>query len=262
VTANWPIPLRFGPWLLSQRLAVSAMSEVWLGHRADDATPCAVKRVLPIHRNDATILGLFQHEIRVMQRLDDVHLPRLLSHGEARGVPWLAMPFYRGASLRTLLAMGPLAVEPARWLMAELADALAAVHRAGLVHADVSPDNVHICADGEVLLLDFGIAVEQGSTAVLRRGKACYASTEQVAGAPLTAATDWFAFGRILAQLGVRDRDLRAHEADATAATAVLRAHVAHVQSLGETQVWQAAEVRGEVVTDPGLDKGATTARP
>ena len=249
------------------------MSEVWLGHRADDATPCAVKRVLPIHRTDAAILGLFQHEIRLMQRLDDVHLPRLLTHGEARGVPWLAMPFYRGASLRTLLTTGPLASETARWLVAELADALVAVHRSGLVHADVAPDNVHICADGEVLLLDFGIAVERGSATSLRRGKARYASPEQLAGAPLTERTDLFALQRMLVELGVDGGQpmlevesvaaaLRSGVIDVSHAREELQARVANVQCGDVTPHLFGAELRGEAVTDPGVDKGATTAQP
>jgi serine/threonine protein kinase len=278
MTAAWPDPLPFGPWFLVRRLALSRMSDVWLGHRAGDLgqcagdpTLCVIKRMLPIGRDDATIRALFQREIEVMQHISHPGVPRLLDTGEARGVPWLAMPFHPGASLQAILAEGPVAGNAALWLAAELAATLAAVHTAGIVHADVSPDNVLLCADGRVLLLDFGIAVACGQHAPARRGKAHYASPEQVTGAPLTPRTDLFAFGKILKELGIDHAPpledatsvataLRARVADPHHARAHLQARVAHLQPRAVEVVWQAAELRGEAVTDPGEDDGATVA--
>ena len=266
----WPTPLPFGPWLLEERLAVSAMSEVWLGRRVEDATPRVIKRMLPIYRRDAMIRRLFRGEIRAMQRLADARLPRLLDHGEARGVLWLAMPHYPGASLRALLAQGPLKAAAACWLGAELADAVASLHGAGLVHADVSPENVQVGLDGRVLLLDLGIAVALGHSAPAHRGRVQYASPEQIAGLPLTEQTDLLALRKVLTELRVESASagldalslasaLRARVPDPHRACAELAARVASVQPRRDRPVWQAAELRGEAVTDPGVDDGATT---
>ncbi len=272
MTSGWPEPLQFGPWLLERRLAVSAMSEVWLGQRLGDTQTCAVKRVLPIHRGDATILALFRHEADVMRMLDDIRVPRLLDEGEVRGVPWLSMPYYPGASLQALSAEVQLAGNAARWLAGEVALALAAVHAAGQVHADVAPDNVLICTDGRVLLLDLGIAVPRGCRAPVRRGKAQYASPEQIGGEPLTEQTDLYALGKILLALGLDDAPtaydaaalaqwLHAEVPDPVAAKAQLARLVSAVKTTVTPSPWEAAELRGEVVTDPVADEGATQTR-
>ena len=269
MSAVWPQPLPFGPWLLSQRLALSAMSDVWLGHREGEEKPCAIKRMLPMRRDDAELRALFAREIAVMQRFRHEGLPQLLESGEAQGVPWLAMPFYPGVSLQALLADGPLPENAALWLATELAAILAVVHAAGLVHADISPDNVHIGAEGRVMLLDFGIAVARGQLGPIHRGKSRYASPEQVAGLPLTEQTDWFAFAKLLTELGLAAAvvptdvagSLRAQVADGGLAQAELQRRVVRLQPDTRQALWQAAELRGEAVTDPGVDAGATILR-
>lgn len=316
MTQARPTPLRFGPWLLDERLGVGGMSEVWRArHRARDGE-FAVKRLLPMFRQDAVLRGQFLHEIACLQRVHGPFLPQLLGHGDVGALPWLAMPLYTGTTLRALLASGPLPERAALGLVAELAAALATVHAAGLVHCDVSPGNVQVTADGAVVLLDFGIAQEAGAPAVAATrsvpGKPAYLSPEQIARRPLDGRSDLFAVGSLLVELltggppflrANREVTLRAvqacevprlegisvparrliqdllvvaaEERCQTAKTlrrrasalagepahvrAELAARVAAVPPPTAAKDWQAAELRGETVTDPALDAGATT---
>ncbi len=318
MTQAWPSPIEFGPWLLDERLGVGGTSEVWRARHEAMPGDFAVKRLLPVSRDDAAAAERFAHEISCMQRVCHPRLPPLVAHGDVAGILWLAMPAYSGATLRRLLALGPLPVDLTLALVAELADGLATLHAAGLVHCDVSPDNVQVTADGEVVLLDLGIAQEMGTpSAVVGRsvpGRAAYFSPEQQARQPLDGRSDLFAMGSMLTELltgtapflrSTREQTLHAvhagelpsltgmpasvrrlvHELLApkaeqrcpTAAElhrqatllageppclrAELRARVAALPPLVAAATWQAAEMRGEIVTDPAMDDGATVAR-
>ncbi len=317
MTLAWPTPLHFGPWLLDARLGLGGTSEVWRARHVDKPGEFALKRLLPIFRDDATVNALFHRETRLLQLLDSPRLPRLLARGTCNDIPWLAMPLYAGASLRALLHDGPMSTHEAYWLAAELAEALADLHAAGVVHCDVSPGNVQITRDGQVVLLDLGIAQRLGADEPLDtlalRGKSPYLSPEQVARQPLDARSDLFALGSVLVELltgtppfarpersatlaavlavawqgpmrlpeAVRPlvvallaavpgqradsaralaRQLRGLVADVPRARAQVIARVAAVPLRVEAPIWQAAELRGEPVTNPGMDAGATVA--
>src|SRR5690606_37636203 len=93
------------------------------------------------------------------------------SAGAERGLAYLVMDFVDGESLRDVLRRGPLARSEARALAAELARALAHVHRAGVVHRDLKPANVLVRAeDGAPLLTDFGMAALRGARTLTRTG--------------------------------------------------------------------------------------------
>lgn len=90
-----------------------------------------------------------------------------------------------------------------RDILAQLAQALHALHSAGMVHRDLKPSNVRVAADGRVILMDFGIVAERGQRtapelAGSTMGTPSYMAPEQVEGAPATAAADWYAFGVML----------------------------------------------------------------
>ena len=317
MTLAWPTPLQFGAWLLDARLGLGGTSEVWRARQVDKPGEFALKRLLPMFRDDATVNALFHRETRLLQRLDSPRLPRLLTHGTCHDIPWLAMPLYSGASLRALLHDGPVSPLEAYWLASEVAEALADLHAAGVVHCDVSPGNVQITRDGRVVLLDLGIAQRLGADepidTLALRGKSPYLSPEQVARQPLDARCDLFALGSVLVELltgtppfarpersatlaavlavawegptllpevvrplvagllvaapGQRAasartlaRQLRGLVADVPGVRAQVIARVAAVPLPVEAAIWQAAELRGEPVTNPGVDAGATVA--
>lgn len=115
----------------------------------------------------------FRREAALLARVDHRGVPRVYDVGEVGGRPYLIMELLDGAPLADLLARRPLDERACTRLGLDLAAALAAVHRIGLVHRDITPANVMIAADGAARLIDFGLAV---------RGRDEYEDTDGAAG--------------------------------------------------------------------------------
>src|SRR5690606_18911310 len=102
----------------------------------------------------------FAREAAALARVDHPHVLRVHAALETERGPCLVSELIEGESLEALLARGPLEPEQARALVATLADAVAAVHAAGLLHRDLKPSNVLVREGGAPVLLDFGLARE------------------------------------------------------------------------------------------------------
>jgi eukaryotic-like serine/threonine-protein kinase len=142
-------------------------------------------------------------EIRVLQRLTHPHLVRLYDSGHGPdGERFIAMPLIRGTTLAKLVAAGPLSPTRMKQIGKALADALAHVHRLGIVHRDIKPGNVLLDQDGTAYLADFGFAHIVGGPALTDTGcvvgTAGYLAPEQAEGLPLTPAVDIYALGLVL----------------------------------------------------------------
>ena len=98
-------------------------------------------------------------EARAASALDHPHIGTIYEIGEADDQPFIAMAYYEGETLATRLARGPLPIAEVARLVAQVADALDAAHRAGIVHRDLKPSNLMLTAAGHVKVLDFGIAM-------------------------------------------------------------------------------------------------------
>jgi serine/threonine-protein kinase len=159
------------------------------------------------HRPDAD-RGQLEREARLAVALQGPGVVRVYDASFADG--WLAIEWIPRGSLRDLIASGQAQERTpiARWAK-PLARALARVHSAGLVHADVKPSNVLLRSLEEPVLCDFGIAVPSGAPS--EGGSAGYLSAERIAGKPVTPADDVYAFGRVLedALVGVTDREMQ-----------------------------------------------------
>jgi serine/threonine-protein kinase len=150
-------------------------------------------------------LNRYRNEIDIAARLQHPGLQRLLSDPNA---PFIVFEYVEGESLRTYLKNhGPLPVDEVLSIGARLADILQYVHEQGIVHRDVKPENVIIGPDGQITLMDFGIALRQASRgftlshlthAVGTRG---YMAPEQVRGERGDARTDVYALGVVLYEL-------------------------------------------------------------
>jgi diguanylate cyclase (GGDEF)-like protein len=143
----------------------------------------------------------FRREAALLAGLDHPGLPRVHHAGTASGRPYLVMELLAGQSLRDLLRSGPLGEVRAVELATEIADALGAAHRAGLVHRDIKPDNIMIMSDGSARVIDFGLAGRAGqvagSTAV---GTFTYSAPEQTGmlRRPVDGRADLYALGVML----------------------------------------------------------------
>ena len=141
------------------------------------------------------------NEARAAARVDHPGLVRIYDVAREGQVLWIVMEALSGRSLAQILAVdGPLPIHRATDVGLQLLDVLKAVHRAGIVHRDVKPANVHLCADGRVVLTDFGIASFAGSETNpdTLGGSPGYLSPEQVQGSTPEPASDLFSFGATL----------------------------------------------------------------
>lgn len=209
-----PMLASFGRYEILGRLARGGMAEVYLARdTAADGTArhLVLKKVLPEMEDDQEFKRLFLDEGQLAVRLYHPNVCHVYECGEIEGTAYLAMEWLYGPTLRTLMRKaGPqqgVPVPVGAWMMAQVAAALEYVHHArgvdgkplNIVHRDVSPHNIMLSWDGEVKLLDFGIAktTKAGSTAASGRleGKAGYMSPEQARGLSLDARSDVFALG-------------------------------------------------------------------
>lgn len=208
-------PISFGDYLLLERIGIGGTAEVFRaarrGRRPGEPL-VALKRLLAWLAEDAEISRLFLREVGALSRIDHPAVVRLLDQGQVGALPYLVMPLLDGCSLRQLLrgasgdesARAPLELSEALWLTAQLASGLAAAHRQGIVHRDVSPTNVQVTGQGQVLLLDFGIARVAGLALTTQghnlKGKWAYLSPEQIAGGSIDGRSDLFALGSVLVE--------------------------------------------------------------
>lgn len=198
---------RLGPWRLGERLGSGGMGEVWLGRRDDGAyTGEAAVKVLKRGMDSAAVLARFAQEQQALARLTHPHIAHLLDAGRtADGLPYFVMERVRGVPIDK--ACEGRALEQRLRLFLQLADAVAHAHRNLLVHRDLKPNNVLVTDEGQVKLLDFGIAKALDpfdgadgthTMAGERPFTPHYASPEQVRGEPVSTATDIYSLGVLL----------------------------------------------------------------
>ena len=172
------------------------MAVVWLARDLKHERPVAIKILRP---ELGAVIGpdRFRREIRVTAALQHPHILPLHDSGECAGLLYYVMPYVTGETLRARLAReGPLSLDEALRLAAEVGGALGHAHRHGVVHRDVKPENV-LLADGQALVADFGIArgaeSERLTETGMSLGTPAYMSPEQGAGDGVDARSDQYA---------------------------------------------------------------------
>jgi serine/threonine-protein kinase len=201
-----------GIYELDERIASGGMGEVYRGHNIETNDPVAIKIVLPEFARDPTILALFRKEASILFHLSHDAIVRyhVFTVDPGIGRPYMAMEFVNGVSLVDLMDGGPMALEDVRKLCIRLASGLATAHEAGVIHRDLSPDNV-IVVGGKVdraKIIDFGIArsANVGGETLLGgkfAGKYNYVSPEQLGlyGGDVTDRSDIYSLGLVLAAM-------------------------------------------------------------
>ncbi|MDX6764772.1 serine/threonine-protein kinase, partial [Streptomyces sp. F8] len=172
-----------------------------------DGRLVAVKQVLAHFADDAGFRARFRREVTASRKVSAAYTAAVIDADPDAPTPWLASVFVAGPSLGAAVkAVGVLPEDVVRRLAAGLTSALAEIHRAGLVHRDLKPDNVLLAEDG-VRVIDLGIArategEPDGDTGLTRTGfvvgSPAYMSPEQAEGKPLTPASDVFSLGSVL----------------------------------------------------------------
>ena len=194
-----------GRYRMGAPLAAGGMGEVWVARDPLLDRPVAVKVLGGALAGDGRAAERLRREARAAARLDHPNIARVLDLGEHDGRPYLVMELLEGESLAGRIdRAGPMAPGEAARVVAAVADALQAAHRAGVVHRDVKPGNVFLTAEGEVKVLDFGIASAAGEADLTTGdllGTAAYLAPERALGRPATPAADIYSLGVVLYEL-------------------------------------------------------------
>jgi serine/threonine-protein kinase len=144
---------------LLQKLGEGGMGAVYKAHQISLDRVVAVKVPFRHLAKDASFVGRFYREARVMARLDHPHILRCYSVGEENGWHYLAMEFIDGASMQSWLEkLGKLSVPDALHVTLACAHALQHAHDQGMVHRDIKPDNILVTTKGIVKVADMGLA--------------------------------------------------------------------------------------------------------
>jgi serine/threonine-protein kinase len=200
-----------GIYEIDQQIGAGGMGEIYRGHAIQTGDPIAIKMMLPELAENEAALALFRKEASALHYLQHEAIVRyyVFTVEPQLQRPYLAMEFVDGRSLSDILQSGPLTFEAARSLMQRLAVGLQAAHERGIIHRDVSPDNVLI-PGGDVArakIIDFGIArsTNLGQGTVIGSGfagKHNYVSPEQLGlfGGNVTAKSDIYSLGLVLVE--------------------------------------------------------------
>ncbi|MBI5481214.1 MAG: serine/threonine protein kinase [Deltaproteobacteria bacterium] len=228
-------PQRFGPYLLERRLAVGGMGELFLARRVAPQGPnggvagrqCVLKRILPDLTESDEFVARFHDEAAIAVRLRHENIVRVFEVGICDGRHYLALEQVDGPDLRRLLsacwrAQRRLPVAVAVYIAHEALGALAYAHHLrdstghtlDLVHRDVSPSNVLVSRQGDVKLIDFGLAKTRAAAVSTRPnvlfGKVGYLSPEQARSWPVDLRSDLYSAGAILHELLTGERLVQA----------------------------------------------------
>jgi hypothetical protein len=198
-----------GIYEIDQMIGAGGMGEVYKCHEIQTGAAVAIKMLLPDMAENEAALALFRREAAALHHLPHDAIVRyfLFSVEPVLQRPYLAMEFVDGRSLSDILADGPLTFEALLKLMRRIASGLQAAHERGIIHRDVSPDNI-IVPLGDVTrakIIDFGIArsTQMGDKTIIGSGfagKDNYVSPEQVGlyGGEVTAKSDIYSLGLLL----------------------------------------------------------------
>jgi serine/threonine protein kinase len=196
-----------GLFEIDAKIASGGMGEVFRGHEIMSGHPIAIKIVLSELAKDETIVGLFNKEARILRDFNHPAIVRYMAFGTdpVIGRPYLVMEFIDGPSLSERLESGPLELEEAKHLFGRLASGLDAAHQLGVVHRDISSDNI-ILANGLVSnakIIDFGIARTTKGVTLLEgkfAGKYNFVSPEQLGlfNSVISEATDIYSLGLLM----------------------------------------------------------------
>jgi serine/threonine protein kinase/tetratricopeptide (TPR) repeat protein len=207
---------RLGAYELLRPLGAGGMAEVWLANRADGAFERQVALKIPRLRGEPTELAeRFARECRIFATLQTPHIARLYDAGvDATGAPYIAMEYVQGEQLVTWCDARELDAPARIRLFMHVLDAVGYAHRRQVLHRDLKPSNILVTEQGEVRLLDFGVArLLRGDTDDLsvtqswgRALTPAYASPELLRGEPVDLRSDIYSLGVVLHELltGIR----------------------------------------------------------
>ncbi len=233
------VPDRIGPYQVLERISAGGMAEVYRAKQtgADNfERPVAIKRILPHIARDPNFIAMFQAEAKLAVQLQHGNICQIYQLGRHEDSFYIALEYVDGRDVGAILDLHqkqgkPIPLPQACYIIGRVCEGLDYAHNKkssqgeplNIIHRDISPPNLLISYEGEIKLIDFGLAKAVGSSvqtqAGIIKGKLAYMSPEQVRGAALDLRSDVFAVGIVFFELLTarrlfrRDSDLETFDA-------------------------------------------------
>jgi serine/threonine-protein kinase len=193
---------RIAGYVLEEGLGEGGMGVVFRAVRERDGEVVALKVLRAELADDAVHVRRFEREGRTAAGLAHPHLVTVLDAGVSDGVLYLVTRYVDGVALARILESGPLGAGSVVRLAAGIGSALDALHRGGLLHRDVKPENILVDTGGRSHLTDFGVARGEADTALTSTGRVVgtvdYLAPEVIRGEPASPASDVYALGCVV----------------------------------------------------------------
>ncbi|MBI5524713.1 MAG: protein kinase [Deltaproteobacteria bacterium] len=233
--------MTFGKYELVRKIATGGMAEIWLARQTGMQgfeKPVVIKRILPHLGSDQNFVKMFLDEARMAASLNHPNIVQIYDLGTIEGRYYIAMEFVDGVDVSTVLKMGRVKRMPMKlgFTLRIVSQACEGLHHAhfmtdmnghplGIVHRDISPQNILIAYNGTVKITDFGIAKARGRTTKTTtgtlKGKFGYMSHEQISGKGIDHRSDVFSLGVVLWEM-ITYRRLFKRENEAETIKAIL----------------------------------------
>lgn len=218
---------QFGKYLLLEKIAAGGMAEIYLARSAAANGLnkfVAIKRILPQFSQNVDFVDMFKEEAKVAINLNHSNVVSIIDFGIEDGQFYLVMEYCEGRNLRQIINElkknnKSFSIEQSLFLIKETASGLDHAHRCtdattgrplNITHRDMSPQNIMVSFEGEVKVIDFGIAKAETESEETKagtlKGKFSYMSPEQAEGQSIDPRTDVFALGIVLWELLANDR--------------------------------------------------------
>src|ERR1700732_2530458 len=213
-----PTGTLLGPYKILSAIGAGGMGEVYEARDNKLGRNVAIKVLPEAFAHDDEKLSRFQREARMLAALNHPNIATIFGLEQSDGVHYLVMEVVPGQTLAERLTAGPLGIEEALKIGAQIAEALEAAHEKRVIHRDLKPANVKVTPEGRVKVLDFGLAkafdvdaeqdlpsaatlISMGTEDGRILGTRTYRSPEQARGKPVDKRTDIWAFGCVFYEL-------------------------------------------------------------